>query len=83
MLPAMVLFAKLIPENVETSMFALLTGLLNFSNFFAAKQLGSLINKLFFHVTDQNLEDLYKLIIVQTFAVLIPLTFVCLIPSRA
>jgi hypothetical protein len=35
-LPAMVLFAKLIPENVESSMFALLTGILNFSNLFAA-----------------------------------------------
>lgn len=33
-LPAMVLFAKLIPENVESSMFALLTGLLNLSNLF-------------------------------------------------
>lgn len=43
-LPAMVLFAKLIPENVESSMFAMLTGVLNFSNLFAAKELGILIN---------------------------------------
>jgi len=44
-LPATVLFAKLIPENVESSMFAMLTGLLNFSNLFMAKEVGILINK--------------------------------------
>jgi MFS family permease len=43
-LPAMVLFAKLIPEQVESSMFAMLTGVLNFSNLFLAKELGILIN---------------------------------------
>lgn len=32
-LPSQVLFAKLIPENIESSMFALLTGLLNFNSF--------------------------------------------------
>jgi len=36
-LPGMVLFAKLIPLNIESSMFALLTGLMNFSNLFASK----------------------------------------------
>lgn len=35
-LPSQVLFAKLIPENIESSMFALLTGLLNLSNLFLA-----------------------------------------------
>ena len=39
----MVLFAKLIPENVESSMFAMLTGVMNFSSF-ASKELGILIN---------------------------------------
>jgi hypothetical protein len=43
-LPAMVLFAKLIPENVESSMFALVTGLMNFSKLFASKELGILCN---------------------------------------
>lgn len=62
-LPAMVLFAKLIPENVESSMFAMLTGLLNFSNLFLSKELGILIN-LFIGVeyvseTDNNLTDVW------------------------
>lgn len=53
-LPAMVLFAKLIPHNVESSMFALLTGVLNFCSLFAAKELGVLINRRI-GVTSSNL----------------------------
>ena len=59
-LPAMVLFAKLIPHNVESSMFALLTGVLNFCSLFAAKELGVLINRSI-GVTSSNLSQLWKL----------------------
>jgi BT1 family len=58
-LPAMVLFAKLIPENVESSMFAMLTGLLNFSNLFASKEIGILINHfigIYYTEKDNNLD---------------------------
>jgi len=54
-LPGMVLFAKIIPESVESSMFALLTGLINLSNLFAAPELGVLINS-FVGVTSENLQ---------------------------
>ena len=43
-LPSMVLFAKLIPPKIESSMFAMLTGLANLSNLFLAKSLGNFIN---------------------------------------
>jgi hypothetical protein len=49
MLPAMVLFAKLIPDSVESSMFALLTGLMNFSNLYLAQENGVFVNS-FVHV---------------------------------
>jgi len=62
-LPGMVLFAKLIPANIESSMFALLTGLMNFSNLFAAKLLGNYINT-YVGVTQENLHDLWKLYVV-------------------
>jgi len=54
-LPGMVLFAKIIPESVESSMFALLTGLINLSNLFASPELGVLINS-FVGVTSENLQ---------------------------
>ena len=64
-LPATVLFAKLIPENVESSMFAMLTGLLNFSNLFMAKEVGIVINKFvgvqFTSVEDNTLDRLWIL----------------------
>jgi len=53
-LPGMVLFAKLIPESVESSMFAFLTGLTNLSNLFLCKEVGIFINS-FVGVTSQNL----------------------------
>jgi Na+/melibiose symporter-like transporter len=64
-LPGMVLFAKLIPESVESSMFAMLTGLTNFSNLFMSNEVGIFINK-FFGVyydseTDNNLNEVWKL----------------------
>ena len=62
-MPGMVLFAKLIPANIESSMFAMLTGLMNFSNLFAAKMLGNYVNT-FFNVTQENLGDLWKLYVV-------------------
>lgn len=53
-LPGMVLFAKMIPSNIESSMFAMLTGLMNLSNGFTAKMLGNFIN-VFVGVEDDNL----------------------------
>ena len=76
-----VIFAKLIPANIESSMFAMLTGLMNFSNLFAAKMLGNYINS-FFNVTQENLGDLWKLYVVQIFCCIIPAAFICLLPSK-
>jgi hypothetical protein len=49
-LPSQVLFAKLIPEDIESSMFALLTGMLNLSNNTLSPMLGNFTN-LFIGVT--------------------------------
>jgi len=47
-LPGWILYPKLIPANVETSMFALTSGVNYLSYYFVGKNLGSLINVLFF-----------------------------------
>jgi len=62
-------------------MFALLTGLLNFSAFISP-QLGNLANR-FFGVNQSNLGDLWKLILIQACCSLLPLLFVRLIPTKA
>ena len=36
-LPSEILFAKMIPQNIEASLFAITTGLVNFATLFAVK----------------------------------------------
>jgi len=79
-MPAMVLFAKMTPKNVESSMFGLIAGILNFSNQFLSKQLGILINKGV-GVTNSNLGDLWKLYLIMTVCCFLPLLFVPLLPT--
>ena len=85
-LPGMVLFAKLIPENVESSMFAMLTGLMNFSNNFLNAELAIAINHWFFGIyytkTDNNLQESWKLYFVQAGMCFLPMCFIWLIPKR-
>ena len=81
-LPGMVLFAKMIPSNIESSMFAMLTGLMNLSNGFSAKMLGNFIN-LFVGVEDDNLKDLWMLYVIQAFCSLLPLLFIWLVPNKS
>ena len=81
-LPSQVLFAKMIPSNIESSMFAITTGLTNFANLFASKQLGNLIN-MYFGVDNENLaEEFWKLYAVQCMMCLLPLLFIWLLPTR-
>ena len=76
-----VLFAKLIPANIEASMFAILTGVINLCHFFIAKQLANFIN-LFVGVTDENLDKLWILFAITAVCSLIPIAFIWLVPSR-
>ena len=77
----MVLFAKMIPSNIESSMFAMLTGLMNLSNGFSAKMLGNAINS-FVGVHEKNLTDLWILYIIQACCSMLPLAFIWLIPNK-
>lgn len=79
-MPGLVIFAKLIPHNIEASMFALLMGLSNFSDF-GAKMLGNGIN-YFVGVTNENLEDLWKLIVWDIVFSIVPMLLIWLVPKR-
>lgn len=83
-LPLMVMFAKLIPEKVEASLFAFLTGLSNLCNLFLSGNLGNLIN-LWVGVTDSYdslAANTWKLYAIQAVCSLLPLAFIWLIPTR-
>ena len=80
-LPSQVLFAKMIPSNIEASMFSIQAGVINFGNFFLSIQLANFIN-LFVGVNSDHLKELWKLFAIQCCCSLIPLVFLWLIPTR-
>ena len=59
-LPLSVLYVRLIPRSIEASMYALLTGLANFSELFLNKQLGNFFN-LFVGVTTDSMNKIWVL----------------------
>jgi hypothetical protein len=77
----MVLFAKLIPEKIEASLFAFLTGLSNLNNLFISNNLGNLIN-LWIGVDLDTLDKTWELYAVQAVLSLVPLAFIWLVPKR-
>lgn len=62
-LPTMALFAKITPEGIEGTIFALLTGTTNLSYHVLAPMMGAWLNTNFIkpEVTAENLNSYYKL----------------------
>ena len=63
-MPVLVLFAKITPRNIEATVFALFTGVLNLSAIVISPNIGIIINKLFVGVTLSSLDDYYKLVFI-------------------
>ena len=76
------LFAKLVPERIESSLYAFSTGLMNLASLFIAPNLGNLINVIFFHVNLSNLTYVWALYATQAVMAVIPVLFVWLLPTR-
>ena len=79
--PIAIVYAKMIPNNIESTVFALLTGLNVVANYFVNKVWGNAINKMFVGVTKDNLEDLSTLYIISFFLSFVPLLFLIIVPS--
>jgi hypothetical protein len=76
-----ILFAKIIPPNIEVSLYALQCGLTKLSNNNLASYVTILWNK-WFNITGENLDDLWKLMVVGMVFSLVPLAFLWMVPSR-
>ena len=63
LLPTMILFTSLTPNAIEASMFALFTGVFNFSTNVGAPLLGSMICR-YFGVSSDDMSNYYKLVVV-------------------
>lgn len=82
MLPTMVLFAKITPDHIEATIFAVLTGMFNFCNGWISPNMGILINQSFVGVSSGNLQNYYVLVMITLGMSLTPLIFVRLIPLK-
>jgi hypothetical protein len=82
-LPLMVLFAKMIPEKIESSLFAFLTGLSNLNNLFISNNLGNLINLWVGDNLNTLEEKTWQLFAIQSGCALLPLLFIHIVPKRA
>lgn len=60
-LPLMVLFAKIIPEKIEASLFAFLMGLSNLSYMVLSGNIGNAINYFIVGVTYDDLSKVWEL----------------------
>ena len=84
-LPAMVLFAKVTPKRIEGTVFALLTGIINFT-YSLSTAMGGFINDAFLEVpvTKDNLsnDNFLVLVSIECGCCLLPLFFMFLIPLR-
>jgi len=77
-----ILVAKLIPPNIETTMYALQAGLHNLSNLFLANW-NTVAWNTWFKITEENIDNLWKLMVVKIVFSIFPIFLLCLIPTRA
>ncbi len=79
-MPTLVLAARLCPEGVEATLFALLMSVLNLAGL-CSQQLGALLTHLF-HVTESDFQNLWLLILVANLSNLLPLPFLRWLPEK-
>ena len=75
-----VLVAKITPAHVEATIFSFSSGIINMSIGFGIL-VGNLWNWAFFHIDSNNLENLYKMIILQMALGFVCLLYIPLIPT--
>ena len=80
-MPMLVIFAKIVPKEIEASCFAMITGTNNlFSDL--AQIIGANINDNFVGVTKEDQSKYWILLVIMTACGVIPLAFLGLIPSN-
>jgi hypothetical protein len=81
-MPGLVLLSKIIPKNIEASLFAFATGILNFSSNQVSSLMGVYVNKWFVGADENNLDETYITITyISFFTTFIPLLFLHLLPT--
>ena len=83
MIPPAVLVAKITPSHVEATIFSFSQSFFSFSIFFLPRIMGVFWNKVVFHITSDNLEELYKAYVFQACCAFLTLFYVPILPTWA
>ena len=81
MLPPFVLIAKITPAHVEATIFSFAASVLNIGIHFGAKYMGLFWNKLFFNINTDNLDEFWKLCLVELCLAFVCLLYVPILPT--
>ena len=79
-MPVLILAARLCPEGIEATLFALLMSVINISSL-CSFQLGALLTHVF-GVTESNFDNLWILIVIANLSSLLPLPFLKWLPEE-
>lgn len=80
-IPPFVLIAKITPAHVEATIFSFAASVINAGIHFSGKYMGLAWNKAFFDVTVENMDDFWKLCLMETCCALLCLVYIPLLPS--
>ena len=81
-LPILSLFAKITPKRVEGTIFAFLTGTMNFANTVISPGMGTFINAYFVGVNKKDLSDYWVLVLIQLISSILTFALITLIPTK-
>lgn len=81
-LPVLSLFAKITPPKIEGTIFAFMTGTLNFSSTVISPGIGTFINYQFVGVNKNDLSNYSTLILIQLIGNLLTFALIPLIPTK-
>ena len=82
-LPLLALFAKITPPKIEGTIYAFLTGTLNFGTTVISPAMGTWINHQFVGVSKNDLSGYSTLILIQFICSLVVFALLPLIPTKA
>ena len=80
-MPSLVVQTKIIPKNVEATVYSLFTSMHNFARGFISPIFGGIIAKML-HVTNDNFENLKWLLLIELAWNIIPLCLLWLLPTN-
>ena len=81
MIPPFVVIAKISPSHVEATVYAFSASVINSVAYLIPKMTGIFWNKVWFHISKDNLDDLYKAYIFSACCALISIAYTRILPT--